>query len=148
MNTILFDINGNRALVDINNIQEILERPKEITKIINSNDWIRGLIDLRGEGITIIDLKKIINADEDAENTSTSNKPVVIIIKNKNGEKLGVEVDNIHHVQEISEDNQIIQNTSNGYSRFFPTVVKVKENLTFIFDVETIFEDYKNKDKK
>jgi len=145
MNTILFDISGNRALVDINNIQEILERPKDITQIMNSNDWIRGLIDLRGEGITIIDLKKIINAEEVEGNESINNKPVVIIIKNKNGEKLGVEVDNIHHVQEIGEDNEIIQNTSNGYSRFFPTVVKVKDNLTFIFDVERIFEEYNKK---
>ena len=146
MNTILFDISGNRALVDINNIQEILEKPKEITKIVDSNEWINGLIDLRGEGITIIDLKTIINAD--GENNDVVNKPVVIILKNTSGEKLGVEVDNIHHVQEITEDNEIIQNNSEGYNQFFPTVVKVSNKLTFIFDVETIFHEYNNKKHK
>jgi len=146
MNTILFDISGNRALVDINNIQEILEKPKEITKIVDSNEWINGLIDLRGEGITIIDLKTIINAD--GENNDVVNKPVVIILKNKSGEKLGVEVDNIHHVQEITEDNEIIQNNSEGYNQFSPTVVKVSNKLTFIFDVETIFHEYNNKNHK
>ena len=79
-----------------------------ITTLPCSPDYIEGLILLSGEFYTILNLKRFLNY----ANTSYSDKSKIIILNSENF-KLGIHVDEIYEILNISEEK--IKNTETQY---------------------------------
>ncbi|MDD4410018.1 MAG: chemotaxis protein CheW [Candidatus Pacebacteria bacterium] len=97
-----FLLGGQLFAIDLFDVKEVVECPK-ITKIPNSEPGVKGIIDLRGEITTIIDLKEKLRI---VPNTGTENDLHVIILDEKNiGSRMGIVVDNVLSISDYDDSN-------------------------------------------
>jgi purine-binding chemotaxis protein CheW len=138
----LLDNNGNMCEygVPILQVQEI-NRVSEITRLPQVPDFIEGMINLRGEIIPVIDLKKRfeMGKTEHGENTR-------IIVFDIAGKKSGIIVDDVSEVlhmaqKDIAEPPILIGGIS---SRYLTGVGKVDDRLIILLDLTKIL----NQDEK
>lgn len=94
-----FLIGDTRWGVDIMHTQEVIRIP-EITPVYNSVYYIEGVINLRGKIVTIISLSKKL----DVTNSVQSEDSRIIII-NQNDELVGLVVDEISDVVEVTPES-------------------------------------------
>jgi len=140
---VIFRLGNEKYGVDIMKVKEICEY-KASTKVPNAPDFIEGIINLRGEIIPIVNLKKrfkISGADE----VSTYSRIIVININEKN---VGFIVDEASEVlringADIEEAPEIITGIDR---RFITGVGKVNESIILILDLEKILTE-KEKEK-
>ena len=85
--------------VDILNVHEI-QKVHQIAHLPNSPDFIKGILNLRGDVIPVVDLRLRFGLKA-AERTELSR----IIIIDTNGKKIGLFVDNVRKVIRIPEAN-------------------------------------------
>ena len=85
--------------IDILSVHEILRIP-EITRLPNTPDFIKGVINLRGNIITVVDAR-IRFGFPTAEPTELSR---IIVIKSE-GKEVGILVDNVYQVVRMSKDS-------------------------------------------
>lgn len=93
-----FFIGDTRWGVDIMHTQEVIRIPA-ITPVFNSVHYIEGVINLRGKIVTIISLSKKLDV-----NTSTITEESRIIILNQDDELVGIIVDEISDVVEVTPE--------------------------------------------
>jgi purine-binding chemotaxis protein CheW len=93
-----FRLGGEEYGIDILKVQEIrgYEQP---TKIANAPAFIKGVINLRGTIVPILDLRLKFNLEQAEYNTFT-----VVIILNVANRVVGVVVDSVSDVLELTKD--------------------------------------------
>lgn len=84
--------------VDIHQVQEI-NRQLDVTDVPQAPDCVRGVINLRGEVTTVIDLRTILGLEQ-AEVTRDSRNLIV----NSNGESVGFLVDRISDILTLRDE--------------------------------------------
>jgi len=84
--------------IDIENVIEVITRPNDITSLINTPEFIVGVLNLRGEIIPIFDLKSFFEID-----AVDINKSENIIIVRDNVKIAGLLVDKILEIKKISQ---------------------------------------------
>jgi purine-binding chemotaxis protein CheW len=94
-----FRLGGEEYGIDILRVQEIRSYEVPI-RIANAPDFIKGVVNLRGVIVPIIDLRLKL-ACETAEYTGFT----VVIVLNVRGRVVGVVVDSVSDVLELSADN-------------------------------------------
>ena len=95
-----FNIADEKFGVNILMVQEII-RSAQVTKVPNSPDFVEGVINLHGNIIPVIDLRKRLNLyGEDSEN-----KQVWMLILNINDSNVGFVVDRVTEVIQVEEDS-------------------------------------------
>ncbi len=96
---------------DLFDVKEVVEFTK-ITKLPNTSAFIRGIIDLRGEITTIIDIKRILGVMTDTHKNEEDSR--FIVLDNKlSKSKIGVIVDDVLTVSTFSW-NQIDKSMQSG----------------------------------
>ena len=123
-------------------VNEIIVLPK-ITPLPESPYYLKGVIDLRGQIIPIIDLRSILGINPIEHN----NKACVVIVKMdvKNSEKLvGFIVDSVSEVFDISIDNiEKPQDFGLGLDDdFLFGIAKTKEKLIMLLNIDNITETH------
>ncbi|HUH79535.1 MAG TPA: chemotaxis protein CheW [Methanoregula sp.] len=90
--------------IDLFDVKEVVEYTT-ITKLPNVPAYVKGIIDLRGEITTIIDLKHRLNIAESGEVAAESSR--IIVLDDKiTGTKMGILVDDVTSVSTF-EGNQV-----------------------------------------
>ncbi|HLS36070.1 MAG TPA: chemotaxis protein CheW, partial [Bacillota bacterium] len=108
---VVFQLGHEQYALDVNQIQSI-ERVMEITPVPQvENDYIKGIINLRGEVIPIIDLKENLNMGATEINNETR-----IIVTHFHEMSLGLLVDSASDVIDVDKttieaSEQIIQDS-------------------------------------
>ena len=142
MQLVGFGVGRERFGVDILAVQEII-RSTDVTPVPNSPSFVEGVINLRGDIIPVIDLRKRLSLL--IEGTSTEKNWVLILsIGNR---VVGFIVDNVSEVMKISEDNIdpppaiVIAGLENQYIR---GVCEIDNALLIILDFDSILfnEEY------
>jgi len=125
--------------MDILNVQEI-NKLMDMTTVPQSPDYVMGILNLRGQIVTIIDLGKKLNLGE----TELSDTSRNIIVNSKN-EYIGLLVSRISDVVEAQWDKveSPPANIGGVQGKFFKGVFKTKERLVGILDVEKVLENEK-----
>jgi purine-binding chemotaxis protein CheW len=142
MQLVGFGIGRERFGVDILAVQEII-RSTEVTPVPNSPSFVEGVINLRGDIIPVIDLRKRLSlylSDKDIE----KNWVLILSIGNR---VVGFIVDNVSEVLKIAEDdidpppNIVIAGLENQYIR---GVCEIDNKLLIILDFESVLfnEEY------
>ena len=122
--------------VHISAVQEI-NKNLDITKVYLSEDSIAGVVNLRGDILTILDIRKKLNLPEKPIDENTRN-----IILNYEGMKLGIIADKIDEVIVVNE-NEITKNLSNigeTEKKYFEGVIKLENKLLVILNIEALLE--------
>ncbi|MBN1695565.1 purine-binding chemotaxis protein CheW [candidate division WOR-3 bacterium] len=113
--------------IPLENVKEIVEE-KEITPVPLSSDYLEGVMNLRGEPITVIDLRKKIGLT----GKSTSREIILCII---NGMVVGLRPDRVLDIHEVSGSE--IKNVPSSLkgeieSKYMKGIVKLKEKYIII----------------
>ncbi|HJV88216.1 MAG TPA: chemotaxis protein CheW [Noviherbaspirillum sp.] len=87
-----FNLGGEEYGINIQTVQE-LRGCEAVTHIANAPDWLKGVINLRGAIVPIVDLRIKFNLGQVEYNAVT-----VVIIANVAGRVIGMVVDNVSDV--------------------------------------------------
>jgi purine-binding chemotaxis protein CheW len=120
--------------IDIQKVQEI-NRYIEVTQAPHAPNFVRGVVNLRGEVVTIIDLRMILGL----EPTTLTDRTRTVIVHSQ-GENIGLLVDRIADVIHTrgSETEPPPPNVSGVDGKFFHGVCKLEHELLIILDIEAI----------
>ena len=122
--------------VEVEKVQEVF-RYQEMTQIPLSSSVVRGLINLRGQIITAIDLRRRLGMNDLPEDE----KPMNVVIRT-NDDVVSLLVDRIGDVLQVSLDNfEPTPDTISGITReLVRGVYKLKGQLLLIIDTEKTIE--------
>ena len=123
--------------MDILKVQEI-NKLIEMTRVPQAPEYVLGILNLRGEIVTIIDLGKKLGL----KSTELSNKTRNIIV-NSNEEHIGLMVEQISDVfqAEWEKVEAPPANIGGVQGKYFTGVFKTKDRLIGILDVEKVLEE-------
>ena len=123
---ISFNLNNDFYCLSLDYVKEVL-KDTTITNVPGTPDFIEGIMNLRGDYITVINLKKFLGLQE--VDNSSDRKPVVIIKGNEL--KLALLIDKINELFEFQESasesyyaNEFI------YNQTLYTVLNVEQILS------------------
>ncbi len=123
--------------IDIKYVDNIV-RMQHITRVPKSPDYIKGVINLRGEVIPVFSLRLKMDLEEIEEN-----KYFRIIILKYEGESVGIIVDEVKEVVNISSDavEKVYHNSTEGYQNFLSGVGKTECGLISLLDINEVLSD-------
>lgn len=133
---VVFKLNNEYYGIPINKVISI-EKMQESTRIPNGPNYVKGVINLRGEVITLIDLRLKLNMEPKEINNSSR-----IIIVSEEDIVAGLIVDSSSEVMEISSediDNPPIS-SENEYLSYIEGIGKIKERLVILLDLIKVLE--------
>lgn len=135
---VIFKLGDEKYGVDIMKVKEISEF-KTSTKVPNAPYFIDGIINLRGEIIPIVNLKKRFNI----KNNDSVNSDTRIIVININSRNIGFVVDEASEVLRINDDDiepapEIITGVDRQYIN---GVGKLENTIVILLDLEKILTD-------
>ncbi len=122
--------------IDIQRMQEI-NRHLQITSVPNAPEYVSGVVNLRGEVVTILDLRRILQL-EPREITQQSRN----IIVNSGSEQIGLRVDRIADVVSARGD-EIDPPPANLHGvdgKYFTGVYKLETELLVILGIDEVLE--------
>lgn len=131
---VVFKLENEEYGIDILRVKEIKEMMR-ITRVPKAAHFVRGVINLRGEVIPVIDLRKKFNLPEGIENENTR-----IIIVSVDDITVGLIVDSSSEVLEIRSDS--IEPAPDGMASIdqgnIYGIGKVGERLIILLDIVKI----------
>ena len=80
--------------IDLYDVKEVVDYTS-ITRLPNTPAYIKGIIDLRGEITTIIDLKERLNVTVETNNAGDDNRRIIVLDEKLTGVKMGIIVDDV-----------------------------------------------------
>lgn len=136
-----FILAGEEYGVDILRVQEIRGWTRT-TPIPNAPDYIKGVINLRGTIVPIVDLRKRFRMDEMEYGPTT----VVIVLRTKHEDKdriMGIVVDAVSEVYSFdSEQCQAPPDLGNAVAEQFVTgLATVEEAMIILLDIDSLLSN-------
>ncbi|MDL2287314.1 chemotaxis protein CheW [Eubacteriales bacterium OttesenSCG-928-G02] len=120
--------------IEIDKVLEIIEY-KNVTKVPETPDYISGIINLRGQVIPVIDLRKRFK-----KNTENNNPRKSIIITKIEGNQLGLIADGVSDIIKMEEDKISPPPTvGSDYAHVFVKLIGVhNEKMHLILDTDKL----------
>lgn len=132
---LVFKINNELYGIDILKVQEILNFIQP-TPIPNCPDYLKGIINLRGTIILVIDLRARFHFDEPMD----SNNCVIVVVAIGN-KKYGLVVDSVSDVITINEGNiqEDVDIHSGIDNRYLMGLYKSNEQMIILVNIDKVF---------
>ena len=123
--------------MDILKVQEI-NKLIEMTRVPKAPEYVLGILNLRGEIVTIIDLGRKLGLKPTDLNDKTRN-----VIVNSNEEHIGLMVEQISDAVQVQWEKveKPPANIGGVQGQFFTGVYKTRDRLIGILDVEKVLEE-------
>ena len=130
-----FVVNGEEFGVDILKVQEII-RMMKITKVPQSQNYVDGVINLRGRVIPVVNLRSRLGMEK-AENT---NKTRIIVVELGN-KTIGFIVDEVKEVLRIPKSitEPPPKAVAGIDSDYITSVGKLEDRILILLDLEKLF---------
>lgn len=127
---VIFRLKDEQFAVETEKIQSINDN-MEITKVPNAPAYIKGLVNLRGNIISLLDINlllKVQNHENEQEN---------IIILKLEEELVGVTVDNVDEVIDINPD--VIEKVDEENKKdYIKGVINFKDKIVTLIDIDKL----------
>lgn len=133
---VIFKLNSEYYGINIKSVTAI-ENMENVTRIPNSPDYVKGVINLRGEVITLIDLKeklKIARSEEDANSrviVVSTEEIVAGLVVDTSSEVIDIDPQDIDNISEDEENVTLMYAQGIG---------KVDGGLIILLDLAKILE--------
>lgn len=132
-----FELGAMKYAIELPKIREILTYPDIITPLPNTSNWVKGLINLRGEVVPILDIRIKFNTSEGTYDENTS----VIAVITEDKRMIGIIVDKVDDVQRL--DTSILAPVSEMGSaipsKYLKGFVRLDNNeMLVIMDIERV----------
>ena len=135
---VVFNLGDEKYGVDISQVREII-KPTQITRIPNAPEFVEGVINLRGQITTIINLRKRFGMEPKEIDTNTR-----IIVVEYNNAVIGMMVDTVNEVKYLSaNDIETLPNiiTSRSEAKFLKGVGKLEDSLLILIDLNKVLSE-------
>lgn len=129
---ISFNLNDDSYCIMLDYVKEVL-KDTLITPVPGTPDFIKGIMNLRGDYITVLNLKNFLNIPQ---NTTSEKNPVIIV--KFNDIEMALLIDKINELFEIQEDK--ISEAGDGY---YASEFIYNDTPYTILNIEKIFTDKK-----
>jgi two-component system chemotaxis response regulator CheV len=131
LEVVCFKVAGHIYAVNVSKVQEIIKKIP-YTKIPNSHEFVKGMINPRGKIMPLLDLNKILNG------ASVDNEKALYINLSFNAQLVSIEVDQVLGIRKISW--QEIEKIDVEQSKNMATgVIKLQDEMIVLLDFESIF---------
>ena len=129
-----FTVGGDEYAVEIQKVREVINF-REITQLPKAPSFVKGIINLRGEVIPVIDLREKFGLSHEGYSPLTN-----VVIVEIGRKAVGVVVDNVRHVIRVSpSDLSPSPPFIGGLSgRYVNGVAKLGERLIVVLDMDRI----------
>ncbi|HBM81532.1 MAG: chemotaxis protein CheW [Clostridiales bacterium] len=128
MQIVVFYVGNEKYAIDTSHVQ-IINKMTDITCVPCAPSYIKGLINLRGNIITVYDPYFILGVNEAAP------KPENILIVETEDETIGVTVDGVADVVDISEDEiKDISVKDSDEKKYIKGTINIKDYLVTLID--------------
>jgi purine-binding chemotaxis protein CheW len=134
-----FKLGKETFAVDVGQVREI-GKVEEITQVPRMPDFIEGVMNLRGQITTVIDLRRRFGISGDGGRTSQSR----IIVAEVGENQLGIIVDSVQDVIRISSKSisppprTVSRNVD---ARFLTGICKLPDQLIMLLDLTTVLSE-------
>ena len=132
-----FYVGAALCSIDILKIQEI-NKLLDWTPVPQAERYVRGILNLRGQIVTVIDLPYKLGLPSTIVNNMSRN-----IVVNSMGEQIGLLVERLSDVVQVNP-NEVERPPANIgalQGNFFKGVFKTKDHLIGVLDVEAVLND-------
>jgi len=140
-----FELGKMKYAIELPKIREILTYPDNITTLPNTSNWVKGLINLRGEVVPILDIRIKFNTGEVIYDENTS----VIAVITEDKRMVGIIVDKVDDVQRLDTSTlaPVSDMGSAIPSKFLKGFVRLANNqMLVIMDIESVVHKDELKD--
>ncbi len=130
MQIVIFKLNDEQFAVETSKVQGISDI-MEITKVPKAPIYIKGLINLRGTIISLLDINMILDMGISKENQNN------IIILNMEEEQVAITVDQVDEVLEIKEEiiERVEEQSMNSYVK---GVINFRDRVVTLIDINKL----------
>lgn len=134
---ITFVLGENKYCIDIKDVKEIVNC-QENRNLPQSADYILGLITIRNNIYTIIDLKTRLGMDNEKEKKLEDKKILIL-----NEKDIGILVDNTDNIIKISKENLKECKTENTVldNEYIKNIIHKDDDLIVQLDFQKIFKE-------
>ncbi len=132
-----FVLGSMQYAIELPKIREILTYPEMITVLPNVPEYVKGLINLRGDVVPVLDLRVKFNTGEIKNNENTA----VIAVVTKDKRMIGIVVDKVDDVQrlDLSMLAPVSEIGSAISSKYLKGFVRLDNNeMLVIMDIEAV----------
>ncbi|MBI9097676.1 MAG: chemotaxis protein CheW [Spirochaetaceae bacterium] len=138
---ITFTLGEGEYAIEVTSIESILEYTK-LTKLPGTDETVKGVLNLRGKALPVVDIRTILNIEEKEITNNTS----IIVMLIKSGDKIitiGGLVDSVKEVIEITPE--MVQGAPKVGTRikgdFISGIAKHKEHFIIILDINKVISE-------
>lgn len=130
MQIVIFKLNDEQFAVETAKVQGINDM-MEVTKVPNAAAYIKGLINLRGNIISLLDINLLLDVEKGEEKGSN------IVIVNMKDELVGISVDQVDEVLDVEEN--IIERIEDDKKRaYIKGVINFKDRIVTLIDIDKL----------
>ena len=130
---VIFSLAGENYGLKIDYV-ETIERIMEITRVPKTPDYVKGVINLRGEIVPVIDLRSRLGIS-----TSNYGNDTRIIVNKIDDILIGLIVDSAYEVKEIREEQIDYAFSDDGkHVNYILGIGKLDENIVVLIDIKKI----------
>ncbi|MBU5591115.1 chemotaxis protein CheW [Clostridium sp. MSJ-4] len=134
MQIVIFRLNDEQFAVETSKVQGINDI-MEITKVPKAPSYIKGLINLRGSIISLLDINLLLDMGLSAIEQNN------IIILNMQEEQVGITVDQVDEVLEVEES--IIEKVEDQKKKsYIKGVINFKDRIVTLIDIDKLLSNY------
>ena len=131
-----FKVGNEEFGLDILKVQEII-RLRDLTRVPNLPDFVDGVINLRGQVIPVIGLRRRLGVEQ-----AEADKRTRIVVAEVNGHILGFVVDEVSEVLRISPETvEPPPQMGNVERKYVQGIGKIEDRLLIIIDPSLLFND-------
>src|SRR5690554_4849305 len=128
MQVIVFELEDRHYAIKTDTVEEI-SKLLDITPVPNAPYYIKGLINLRGNVISLIETSKLLNIE--------TTKPYAnIIIVNIDNETIGMLVGDVWEVMDIQEDRIELCSTSEEEKKGMVGIIQIQDRIINYIELE------------
>lgn len=131
MQIVIFTIKENYYAIESKNIEEITQQ-LTWTSVPTAPEWVQGLINLRGEVLTLINFQQLLYPDGEGEDLCYNR---TIILSTEKG-KIALMVDSVEEVTNIEPaDIELADNSAQGK---VAGVVSIKDKIVSVLNLDAL----------
>lgn len=127
---LIFRLNDEQFAVETSKVQ-VINDMSTITRVPKAPSYIKGLINLRGNIVSLLDINLLLEIDK----SETSEENIVIL--NIHDEQVGICVDSVEEVVEIEESSIERLNDDRGKS-YIKGIINFGERIVTLVDIDKL----------
>jgi purine-binding chemotaxis protein CheW len=136
-----FSLANETFALNVKKVLEVLQMQK-ITKVPQTPDYVRGILNFRGEILPVIDTRLKFNMPAIEDNSRTIIIVLDLVVKSKEL-KIGAIADAVSDVIEINdtEIKNLPEISSRYNTDFIYGMIRIKEEFIIVLDIDKVFSE-------